>query len=92
MRLRFALAALDDLVRIREYLIERYGEARAARIGARIWASIDLLPRYPYVGPAGEVPGTRIRKVTGQSYIVIFRVTEQAVEVIHIYHELQERH
>jgi toxin ParE1/3/4 len=91
VRVRFALEALDDLVRIREYLIERYGEVQAGRIGARIRASIDLLLQYPYVGHIGEVPGTRIRKVTGQPYIVIYRVMEQAVEVIHIYHERQDQ-
>jgi plasmid stabilization system protein ParE len=91
VRVSFALAALDDLMRIRAYLIERYGEAQAARIGARIRASIDLLLQYPYIGHIGEVPGTRARKVTGQPYIVIYRVTEQAVEVIHIYHERRDQ-
>jgi plasmid stabilization system protein ParE len=91
VKIRFALAALDDLLRIREYLIERYGEAQATRIGARIRASIDLLPQYPYIGHIGEVPGTRARKVNGQPYIVIYRVTEQTVEVIHIYHERREQ-
>jgi hypothetical protein len=55
-------------------------EAQAARIGARIRSSTDLLLWYPYVGHAGEVPGTRVRKVA-----------EQAVEVIHIYHERREQ-
>ena len=91
MKVRFALAALDDLVRIREYLIERYGETQAARIGARIRASIDLLLQYPYVGHTGEVPGTRVRKVTGQPYVVIYRVTEETVAVIHIYHERRDQ-
>jgi plasmid stabilization system protein ParE len=91
VRIRFALAALDDLVRIREYLVERHGETQAARIGARIRASIDLLLQFPYAGHGGEVPGTRVRKVTGQPYIVIYRVTEETVEVVHVYHERQDR-
>ena len=91
MRIRFALAALDDLVRIREYLLECHGEAQAARVGARIQASIDLLLQFPYAGHGGEVPGTRVRKVTGQPYIVVYRVTEETIEVVHVYHERQER-
>jgi len=92
VRIRFALAALDDLLGIREYLLERHGEARAAKVGARIRASIDLLLQFPYAGHGGEVAGTRVRKVTGQPYIVVYRVTEETIEVVHIYHERQERH
>jgi hypothetical protein len=33
VRIRFALAALDDLVRIREYLLERHGEGRSTHPG-----------------------------------------------------------
>ena len=91
MRIRFALSALDDLVRIREYLLERHGEAQAARVGARIRASIDLLLQFPYVGHGGKVPGTRVRKVTGQPYIVVYQVTEETIEVVHVYNERQER-
>jgi len=91
VRIRFALSALDDLVRIREYLLERHGEAQAARVGARIRASIDLLLQFPYVGHEGKVPGTRVRKVTGQPYIVVYQVTEETIEVVHVYHERQER-
>jgi plasmid stabilization system protein ParE len=35
------------------------------------------------------VHGTRVRKVTGQPYVVIYRVTTDAIEVVHIYHERQ---
>ena len=89
MKIRFALTALDDLVRIRDYLVEYRGEAQAVKVGARIRASIDLLIQFPYAGHMGEVPGTRVRKVTGQPYVMIYRVTEEAVEVIHVYHERQ---
>ncbi len=82
MKIRFALTALD-------YLVEYRGEAQAVKVGARIRASIDLLIQFPYAGHMGEVPGTRVRKVTGQPYVIIYRVTEEAVEVIHVYHERQ---
>jgi plasmid stabilization system protein ParE len=91
MRIRFTPTALDDLVRIRDYLVEHRGTAHAARVGARIRAAIDLLVEFPYIGHLGEVPGTRLRKVTGQPYGVIYRVSEEAVQVVHIYHERQDR-
>ncbi len=92
MRVRFTPTALDDLVRIRDYLIEHQGATYATRVGARIRAAIDLLIEFPYIGYLGEVPGTRIRKVTGQPYIIIYiyRVTEETVEITHIYHERQD--
>lgn len=90
MRVRFTPTALDDLVRIRDYLVEHRGTAHATRVGARIRAAIDLLIEFPYIGHLGKVPGTRVRKVTGQPYVVIYRVTEDSVEIVHIYHERQD--
>lgn len=89
MRIRVTPAALDDLIQIRDYVVEQRGEAQAIRVGARIRTSIDLLIQFPYAGHIGEVPGTRVRKVTGQPYVVIYRVTEDAVEIVHVYHERQ---
>ena len=89
MKIRFTPTALDDLLRIRDYLLEHRGADQAARVGARIRAAIDLLIEYPYLGHLGEVPGSRVRKVTGQPYVVIYRVTEETVEITHIYHERQ---
>lgn len=89
MKVRFAPIALDDLVRIRQYIVEQRGEAPAVRAGARIRASIDLLAQFPYAGHIGEVAGTRVRKVTGQPYVVVYRVTDEAVEILHTYHERQ---
>ena len=89
MKIRFAPAALDDLMLIRDYLIEHRGEEQAQRAGARIRASIDHLLQFPYAGRIGDVPGTRVRKVTGQPYLVVYRVVEETIEVAHIYHERQ---
>jgi toxin ParE1/3/4 len=89
MKIRFTPAALDDLIGIRDYLVEQRGEVQATRVGARIRASIDLLLQFPYAGYIGEVPGTRVRKVTGQPYVVIYRVTSAAIEIVHVYHERQ---
>ncbi len=89
MKILFTPAALDDLIQIRDYLIQQRGEAQATRVGARIRASIDLLLQFPYAGHIGEVPGTRVRKVTGQPSVVIYRVTNTAIEIVHVYHERQ---
>jgi plasmid stabilization system protein ParE len=90
VKILFTPEACDDLTRIRDYLVEQRGEEQAARVGARIRASIDLLLQFPYAGRMGEVPGTRVRKVTGQPCVLIYRVTEEAIEVLHIYHERQK--
>lgn len=89
MRIRYAPTAQEDLAGIRAYLTERDGEERARAIGQRIRASIELLATFPLLGQAGDVAGTRTRRVSGLPYIVIYRVTEDAVEILHVYHGRQ---
>ncbi len=89
MRIRYTPDAFEDLEGIRAFLSERDGEDRARVIGQRIRASIEPLATFPLLGQMGETPDTRTRIVTGAPYVVVYRVAEDAVEILHVYHGRQ---
>jgi toxin ParE1/3/4 len=66
--------------------IARDSPAAAVRVVARITEAVDKLRRYPYLGRAGRVPGTRELETPGTSYIVPYRVRDDSVEILRIFH------
>jgi plasmid stabilization system protein ParE len=60
------------------------------RLPEDVLRALDALIEFPYIGHLGEVPGTRVRNVTGQLYVVVYRATEETVEILHVYHERQD--
>ena len=67
---------------------------RAARaVIDRILSSVELLGRFPYVGRAGKVPGTREWVVRGLPYIVVYSVHEEAdaLTILAIFHGARKR-
>lgn len=80
MKVIWSVGALEDLRNIRRY-IAQYHPRAAAKVAARIRKTRDLLRRHPLAGHEGREPGTR-EVVVDKLYIVIHRVTEEAVEIL----------
>ena len=40
----------------------------------------------PRIGRMGHVPGTRERVVTRTPYLIVYRIREKRVEILHVYH------
>lgn len=80
MRVIWSRRALENLKEIRRYIAQSRPQA-AAKAATRIRKTRDLLRRHPLAGHAGREPGTREVVVDGL-YIVIHRVTEEAVEIL----------
>ena len=53
--------------------------------------SIKTLKDFPYKGRQGRVFGTRELVITDTSYNAVFRVTDNAVEILTIIHQAQEQ-
>ena len=85
MRVRWLRRALRNLDEEAEY-IARDNPQAAARIVARIAASVDWLANHPASGRSGRVPGTRELVISGTPYIVPYRVRGETVEILRIFH------
>jgi len=85
VRVRWLRRALRNLDEEAAY-IARDDRRAAAQVVERIAASIDLLATQPAVGRPGRVPGTRELIVPGTPYIVPYRVHDDTVEILRVFH------
>jgi plasmid stabilization system protein ParE len=87
LRLVWRAGALDDLDDILTYIAERDLGA-AERLYGAIEACAERLPEHPFMFRPGRVPGTR-EAVVHPNYILIYRVTTDAVEIVNLVHARQ---
>jgi plasmid stabilization system protein ParE len=81
--------ALADLAGIRTHIGE-HNPFAATRIAIQIIATCDRLEYLPERGRPGIVPGTR--ELTAMwPYVIVYRITPAAVEIIRIWHGAQDR-
>ena len=90
MIVRWSNAALDDLEKIHGYIDFRNPQA-ALRVKASIVESGALLGEFPEVGQAVERPEIRRRVVTGLPYILFYRTTPDAVQILSVLDARMER-
>lgn len=81
MRLRYTLPALADLEQILDYVAVRSPRG-AARIQARIQATINLLLDYPLIGTPTQEPSVRRLTTTPYPYLIFYEVAGDEL-VIH---------
>ena len=85
MRVRWQVAARRDLVLIRRYIAGDNPHA-AQQIAGRLIAAANQLGQSPHVGRPGRVAGTREFVLSGTPYIIPYRVREDIVEILRVYH------
>ena len=66
--------------------ISRDSHAAAQRVVMAIEQAVKLLASHPSLGRAGRVERTRELVVTGTPYIIPYRVREDRVEVLRVFH------
>jgi len=74
-----ALAAIGDH-------IARHNRAAALRIVQRIRQQVRQLERHPHLGRPGRVHGTRELVVTNTPFVVPYRVRDESIEVLTVFH------
>lgn len=89
MYITFTAAAGADLARIREYIGQK-NPAAANRVAVQLLAACDRLEYLPERGRPGLVSGTR-ELSTAWPYVIVYRVTPDAVQVVRIWHGAQDR-
>jgi toxin ParE1/3/4 len=89
VKIRWTLPAANQLHEIFDY-IAAGNKGAAGRVVRRIRSSIQQTARMPNAGRIGRVAGTREVVVPGTSYLVAYRVLEDAIHILAILHGAQE--
>jgi addiction module RelE/StbE family toxin len=90
MRIRWTRAAAEDLEHIKDYLTEHHPQFAHSTV-IELYETIRSLKTSPRRGCLGREEGTRELVLSRLPYIVAYRIKEQAVEVLHIFHGAQNR-
>jgi toxin ParE1/3/4 len=90
VRIRWTLAAAADLEHIKDYLTEHYPHLAQSTV-LELYETVRSLNASTLRGRMGRETGTRELVLTRLPYIVAYRLKEQDVEVLHIYHTAQWR-
>lgn len=90
MRLRWTPAAAADLEAISNYLRDKHPKHWQPTI-LKLYQTIRSLKEWPHLGRVGREPGTRELLFSPLPYISIYRVKQETVEVLRIYHTSQNR-
>ena len=91
MNVRWTVPAANDLTQIHDYTENRFGVTQARRAATMIYGAVDALKDMPLRGRAGRKPGTQELIVSGLPFVIVYRVLNEAVEVIRILHGSQKR-
>jgi toxin ParE1/3/4 len=89
MRIRWTVPAADDLEGIWNYLRQHYPHLAQATMRT-ISLRVRSLRASPDLGRHGQRAGTRELVLTPLPYVVVYSVTADAVEILHIYHGAQD--
>ena len=85
MRVRWVRAALRNLDQAAMYIAEDDPQA-AARMVGQVRDSVHRLARHPALGRPGRVPGTRELVVPGTPFVIPYRVSGNAIEILRVFH------
>jgi addiction module RelE/StbE family toxin len=89
MRVRWTTPAADDLYNIVRHIQQDNSES-AANVAESLYDGCGNLRRFPNLGRKGRIAGTRELVFSGLPYIVVYRIQDQTVEIMRIYHGAQD--
>jgi len=85
LRIRWNPKAGKDLDNIETY-ISQDNTTAAIRTVIDIVFAVEQLKHFPALGKAGRVVGTRELVIAGKPYIVPYRVKENVIEILRVFH------
>jgi plasmid stabilization system protein ParE len=88
MKVVWSRRAVRHLVALRDY-IARDSEQNAALVAGRILRSVAVLATQPEMGRPGRVLGTRELVVPSAGIIIPYRVRDDRIELIGVFHGRQ---
>jgi addiction module RelE/StbE family toxin len=90
MRIRWTPAAAADLQGISDYLSEHHPRYRSATM-RKLYRTVSDLKKWPLRGRPGSEAGTRELLFPPTPYVAVYRIMDQAIEIMRIYHAAQDR-
>jgi toxin ParE1/3/4 len=88
MKIRWSLEAAADLETIVRF-IELDNSPAALRAGSAIYKRVGELAKFPNLGRAGRVSGTRELPISPFPFLVVYRLGEGVVEIVRVLHGAQ---
>ena len=90
MKLVYTDEAIDDLKRLREFVVV-HNPSAAARIATELVGKIELLPDFPRMGtPVEMVPvPDSVRDMVFGKYVVRYSVHASAIIILRVWHGLE---
>ncbi len=88
MNIRWSPEAAADFAGIIEY-IQQQNPSAALRVGPSLYDSVSSLESFPNRGRPGRIDGTRELVLAPLPFIVVYRVTRDAVEIVRLLHGAQ---
>jgi toxin ParE1/3/4 len=70
--------------------IHQYDRRAAMRIHADIMRRVTLLNRFPQLGRIGRQPATRELVIIGTPYLVIYAISGDLIQILHVIHGAQQ--
>lgn len=89
MKLKWTLDALADLQTILDYIKQDNPQAAQA-LAAGFRHTAEHLTQHPFIGRRGDLDGTR-ELMLHRNYLLTYRVSSEAVEILQIWHVAQKR-
>ena len=80
--LKTALKNIDELA---EYIAQENPQA-ARQVAEEIEAQVNLLATQPALGRSGRVLGTRELVISNTHYLVPYRIKNNSVEILRVFH------
>jgi toxin ParE1/3/4 len=90
MRIRWTDLAARQLLAVGKYIAQDNPKA-ATKLLKQIRQTVKLLQRNPFLGRRTEFDGVR-ELVVQANYLVSYRVTNDTVEILQIWHAAQQRY
>lgn len=90
MKVDWTGPALTDLENHYDFVASQNPRAAADQLGL-VLEAVRRLTRYPRMGRAGDVRGTRELVVPGTPYVAVYRVRDDACEILRVMHGAQQR-
>jgi toxin ParE1/3/4 len=88
MRVVWTDEAKGDLMEQIRYIAARDRDA-ARRQRSRVHEAISNLRRTPKIGRPGTIEGTRELVIAGTSYVAVYGIVGDDIEIYHVYHGRQ---
>ena len=90
MQVIWSNAAIDSLIAIRVYIAE-HNPSAARKVAARVLDAGNSLQAFPNRGRSVGLPNIQELVITGTPYLLVYRVTDEAVQILSVWHGAQDR-